>query len=741
MLQKIICCVLLLFLKTWSYGQAEVIPGLFTTYKENGRILWAIPEQMMGRDMSLTTTILKGADRKMKSADAKFGYAGDRFGPSIVRFEIEGDCVIVKQVGDYLSVNDRHPLKEMLKESVSPVGLQKFKILQRKNHSVVIDVTEWLHEGRLWGLRPFFFLLGIGAEQKSNVTDIIGLPDGVIVRSERVYDAAGPMPGTSAGGEITRWEIGCCLNLLPCNLMRVRQASSNVGFFAIPYLALDDTDKTSAEKIQVIKRWRLEIADCDTARYNRGELVEPCKPIVMYIDRNFPRKWWPYILKAVNNWNAVFERAGFKNAIEGRVAPDSAEYVLDNAALSWIVYKAGPMENAYGRPFIDFRTGEILSCHVAIFHSVFNMLCRWYVAQIGEEPDNLSDDIIGKLLEMVVTHEVGHTLGLTHNFYGSSLYHTHELKDSSLMKKYRHGSSIMDYMRLNYAVTGEDGLSVYDRIPQIGAYDSLAIEWGYRCFPGLSLNDERIELSTWLKEKQSERRYRFQDAAVVMPEAQAEDLGRVSLETAELGIKRLTTLGITEPDMERWGCGAWSVNDNRNQAVRDQYSEYINQALTYIGGRRKCWNVDTLLAVAVEKKEQKAALSFLRTYVLDENTRLPLKWREEWAKKVIADLVGRIKYVDESVRSGTSNYSVEEYLDDIRNILIKKNMTNTWDRFLLWHYTDCVANFIKNNSRQYPGMVALLGCNLWKMKSDLKKHKGVCWENWRNSINLIMGQR
>ena len=213
------------------------------------------------------------------------------------------------------------------------------------------------------------------------------------------------------------------------------------------------------------------------------------------------------------------------------------------------------------------------------------------------------------------------------------------------------------------------------------------------------------------------------------------------METAELGIKRLTTLGITEPDMEKWGCGAWFVNDNRNQAVRDQYSEYINQALTYIGGRRKCWNVDTLLSVAVEKKEQKAALSFLRTYVLDENTRLPLKWREEWAKKVIADLVGRIKYVDESVRSGTSNYSVEEYLDDIRNILIKKNMTNTWDRFLLWHYTDCVANFIKNNSRQYPEMVALLGRNLWKMKSDLKKHKGVCWENWRNSINLIMGQR
>lgn len=723
----------------WSYGHAEVIPGLFTIYRENGRILWAIPEQMMGRDMSLTTTILEGADRKMKSADAKFGYAGDRFGPSIIRFEMKDDCVVVKQVGDYLFVSEEHPLKERFEESVSPIVLQKFKILQRKNYAAVIDVTEWLHEGQLWGLRPFCFLLGIGVEQKSNVTDIVGLPDGVIVRSEREYDAAGPMPGTSAGGEVTRWKIGCCLNLLSCNLMRVRLASSNVGYFSIPYLSLNDDNKLGPEKMQVIKRWRLEVADCDTARYNRGELVEPCRPIVMYVDRKFPRKWWPYILKAVNNWNAVFERAGFKNTIEGRIAPDSAEYMLDNAALSWIVYKAGPMENAYGRPFIDFRTGEILSCHVAIFHSVFNMLCRWYVAQIGEEPDSLSEDIAGKLLEMVVTHEVGHTLGLTHNFYGSSLYDTHELKDSALMEKYRHGSSIMDYMRLNYAADREDGLSVSNRIPKIGAYDSLAIEWGYRCFPGLSLNEERTRLSAWLKEKLHERRYRFQDASVVMPEAQAEDLGRVSLETAEIGIKRLIALGIVEPDMDKWGWGAWAVTDNRNQAVRDQYSEYINQALTYIGGRRKCWDMDSVLLMTVGKKEQQSALSFLQTYVLDENTEWPLKWREEWAKKVIADLVGRTKYVAECMRSGNSDYSVEEYIDDIRNILIARDMMNVWNQFQLWYYTDCVANFIKNNSKQYPEVAALLGRNLWKMKRDLKRQKGVDWENWRNSINLIMG--
>ena len=129
------------------------------------------------------------------------------------------------------------------------------------------------------------------------------------------------------------------------------------------------------------------MADRDTARYRRGELVEPRQKIRIYIDRSFPEKWRPYVLRAVNNWNALFERSGFKNAIAGLMAPDSAGFTLDNSALSWIVYKASPMENAYGRPFVDFRTGEILSCHIAVFHSVFDMLCQWYIAQTGESEE------------------------------------------------------------------------------------------------------------------------------------------------------------------------------------------------------------------------------------------------------------------------------------------------------------------------------------------------------------------
>ena len=482
-LKKICWILFFLLCMIKLYAQSEVIPGLFTTYQQNGRILWVIPDSLLGRDMSLTTTILEGAGRRKKSADAKFGYQGDRFGPRILRWEEEKERIILKEIRSYVDTSGSYSLGSLLSEREMPLTLQEFEILGCEKTGKIIDVTEWLRDGKLWGLQPFSFLIGIGSEREGRVTAILGTPESVIVRSERIYEAVERTPATSANGEVTRWKLGCCLRLLPRHLMQVRYASSGVGYFTVPYAHMEP-GSCQVISDRVVKRWRLEVADRDTARYRRGELVEPRQKIRIYIDRRFPEKWRPYVLRAVNNWNALFERSGFKNAIAGLMAPDSAGFTLDNSALSWIVYKASPMENAYGRPFVDFRTGEILSCHIAVFHSVFDMLCQWYIAQTGESEEEFPDELAGRLLEMVVSHEVGHVLGLTHNFYGSSLCETEQLRDAVFLHRHGYGSSIMDYMRMNYAVQPEDGVDMSDRIPRIGAYDSLAIEWGYRYFPG-----------------------------------------------------------------------------------------------------------------------------------------------------------------------------------------------------------------------------------------------------------------
>ena len=442
-LKKICWILFFLLCMIKLYAQSEVIPGLFTTYQQNGRILWVIPDSLLGRDMSLTTTILEGAGRKKKSADAKFGYQGDRFGPRILRWEEEKEQIILKEIRSYVDTSGSYSLGSLLAEREMPLTLQEFEILGCEKTGKIIDVTEWLRDGKLWGLQPFSFLIGIGSEREGRVTAILGTPESVIVRSERIYEAVERTPATSANGEVTRWKLGCCLRLLPRHLMQVRYAFSGVGYFTVPYAHMEP-GSCQVISDRVVKRWRLEVADRDTARYRRGELVEPRQKIRIYIDRSFPEKWRPYVLRAVNNWNALFERSGFKNAIAGLMAPDSAGFTLDNSALSWIVYKASPMENAYGRPFVDFRTGEILSCHIAVFHSVFDMLCQWYIAQTGESEEEFPDELAGRLLEMVVSHEVGHVLGLTHNFYGSSLCETEQLRDAVFLHRHGYGSSITD---------------------------------------------------------------------------------------------------------------------------------------------------------------------------------------------------------------------------------------------------------------------------------------------------------
>ena len=247
------------------YAQSEVIPGLFTTYQQNGRILWVIPDSLLGRDMSLTTTILEGAGRKKKSADAKFGYQGDRFGPRILRWEEEKERIILKEIRSYVDTSGSYSLGSLLSEREMPLTLQEFEILGCEKTGKIIDVTEWLRDGKLWGLQPFSFLIGIGSEREGRVTAILGTPESVIVRSERIYEAVERTPATSANGEVTRWKLGCCLRLLPRHLMQVRYASSGVGYFTVPYAHMEP-GSCQVISDRVVKRWRLEVADRDTAR-------------------------------------------------------------------------------------------------------------------------------------------------------------------------------------------------------------------------------------------------------------------------------------------------------------------------------------------------------------------------------------------------------------------------------------------------------------------------------------------
>lgn len=275
-LKKICWILFFLLCMIKLYAQSEVIPGLFTTYQQNGRILWVIPDSLLGRDMSLTTTILEGAGRKKKSADAKFGYQGDRFGPRILRWEEEKEQIILKEIRSYVDTSGSYSLGSLLSEREMPLTLQEFEILGCEKTGKIIDVTEWLRDGKLWGLQPFSFLIGIGSEREGRVTAILGTPESVIVRSERIYEAVERTPATSANGEVTRWKLGCCLRLLPRHLMQVRYASSGVGYFTVPYAHMEP-GSCQVISDRVVKRWRLEVADRDTAGIGGENWLNPGK--------------------------------------------------------------------------------------------------------------------------------------------------------------------------------------------------------------------------------------------------------------------------------------------------------------------------------------------------------------------------------------------------------------------------------------------------------------------------------
>src|SRR5690606_11060897 len=278
--------------------------------------------------------------------------------------------------------------------------------------------------------------------------------------------------------------------MLPENKMQARYFDPRVGYFTVGYTDFD-LDPQGVKRISLIKRWRLEPKPQDVEKYKRGELVEPAKPIVFYIDPATPKKWVPYLIAGINDWQVAFEKAGFKNAIVGKEAPKDPNWSIDDARHSAIVYKPSDIPNASGPHVHDPRTGEILETHINWYHNIMLLLRNWYFIQASAiEPaarkTKFDDKLMGELIRFVSSHEVGHTLGLRHNFGSSATVPVEKLRDKKWVEANGHTPSIMDYARFNYVAQPEDNISRAGLFPRIGDYDDWAIEWGYKLFPNIT---------------------------------------------------------------------------------------------------------------------------------------------------------------------------------------------------------------------------------------------------------------
>ena len=543
--------------------KAKADSGLFVVWTQGDSTFYEIPNAALGRQMLLVSRIARTA--------TNIGYGGEETNESVVRWERQGDKVLLRTVS-YLNVADSTlPISRAVRAAnFEPiVAALPIAAYNADTTAVLVDISKtYTSDVALFGLekgRREAYQVRRLDENRSYLSAVRSYPQNVEVRAVLTYDA-GKAPSNQETNTITV-EMAHSMVVLPAVPMQARRCDNRVGYFSIDQTDYGIDAQRAVDRCY-ISRWRLEPKD--TAAFQRGELVEPVKPIVYYIDPATPLKWRPFLKQGVEDWNAAFAEAGFRNAIIAKDPPTAAEdpeFDPEDARYSVIRYYPSDIENAYGPSVVDPRSGEILESDIGWFHNVMNLLRNWYLVQTAAvNPDargvKFADDVMGELVRFVSSHEVGHTLGLPHNMKASSAYPVDSLRSASFTQRMGTAPSIMDYARFNYvAQPGDAGVSFH---PAIGVYDHWAIRWGYRPIIGATTPDaEKPMLDGWVLEHAGDPLYRFGDPSSIDPTSQTEDLGDDGVKAVTKAVSKIedprARVKALVADQGKAGAFAWKV--------------------------------------------------------------------------------------------------------------------------------------------------------------------------------------
>ena len=607
--------------------------GLFKVHTKDDTYLLEIPDSLLQREMLMVTRIAKTA--------SEIGFGGAKANTQVLRWEKKNKQILLRVVSHSVVADTLLPVHEAVVNSNLEPILFSFPIKAYSSDSTatVIDATSLFSKdvkplGFPASYRKRYGITRIDKD-RSYIDRVSSYPQNIEVRHVKTY-LASKAPSNSALGSITL-EMSNSMVLLPKIPMKRRYFDERVGWFArgqTDYGLEDQRSKT----VKYLDRYRLEVKDEDIEKFKRGELVEPKKQIVYYVDRATPKEWVPYIIQGVNDWQVAFEAAGFKNAIIGKMAPTAAEdpeYSPEDVRYSVIRYLASPIPNANGPHVSDPRSGEILESDINWYHNVMTLLHNWFFIQTAAiNPDargnNFKTETMGELIKFVSSHELGHTIGLPHNMGSSVAYPVDSLRSASFTSKYGTAPSIMDYARFNYIAQPEDkGVAL---MPNIGIYDKYAISWGYRPILDTNAKDEKATLDAWILKHAGDPMYRFghqQGGGVVDPSSQTEDLGDDAMKASMYGIKNLKRI---LPRLEEWTSEKGENYDELSTMygqLLSQFNRYMGHVTGNIGGvyeEYKTADQEGAVYTQVTKAKQEEALQFLidelfetPTWMLDEN--------------------------------------------------------------------------------------------------------------------------
>ena len=712
--------------------------GVFSVYFQEDKYFFEIPDNLLGRELLAVTRFTKVAGGARK-------YGGEIVNQQTLQFEKGPNQRIFMRVVTLISKADSsQTIAKAVKNSYLDPIVASFdiKAFGKDSTSTIIDVTDFFKGDNqavslTSGLKRSFNVSTL-ASDRSYIESIKSYPINLEIKTVKTYSASAPTPGVPIfggsasaipaainAGAVT-FELNTSVRLLSKVPMNTRLFDSRVGYFADNYVEYSDDQQKVENQIFAV-RYKLEPKPEDLENYKKGLLVEPIKPIVYYIDPATPKIWVPYLIAGVNDWNVAFEKAGWKNAIQGKEWPNDSTMSLEDARFSVIRYFASDIENAYGPQVHDPRSGEILESHIGWYHNVMNLVHDWYMIQTAAVDPNarkmkFDDTLMGNLIRFVSSHEVGHTLGLRHNMGSSSKTPVEKLRDKKWVEANGHTASIMDYARFNYVAQPEDNISQSGLFPRIGDYDKWAIQWGYTYTGKGDEVDKKIN-NKWVIEalSKNDRLWFGGEGYNADPRAQTEDLGDNAVLASEYGIKNLKRIIVKLPEWTKEEADHYqNLNDIYTQLV-GQFNRYMGHVVKNIGGVNETFksieekgDVYTPTPVGM----QKAAMNFLQTqlfvtpkWLLDNNILNKIsnpianerfQTIQTSVLKSLLDKSRLYRLTTSTTRFSNATYSLHDMMEDTRKGLFTELASHqagdVYRRNLQKTYVSTLGDLINSNA-------------------------------------------